>query len=309
MIATLLKGASLESIDPRTQHALERIKSALSRRSGSEAVRFFKEASSNGLIPADGDLVKWLQERLGEQSTEALLAAYSRLPCFYCNKGIIECEFCEGKGHDADNTLCTRCLSLGIDRCDFCGGSGWFTINHVPHSLQLPVIVRRVVAASKETDALLANPVPVVSADNGAQIRKEAGKSLLQVNRLLGVAENMMLAAKQVESRDAESAETTGKIIAACEALGNKLRDRLCRLLEVLAEASKAESLSATDPEARQVAEKKADFYAGLADSKNMTGTSLRHPMLEPPETGTAEAQNQENESEDGEPSSPSGDA
>lgn len=274
------KDASGSYVDPRTQQALNRIRAALSRRNGGEAVRFFKDASSHGLIPSDANVLAWLRETLGNEPAEKLISAFARLPCFYCNKGVISCEDCKGRGFEVDRTLCTKCLALGIDRCDFCGGSGWFTINHVPHAFQLPVIMRRVVFAGKEAKFILASDVPVVSSAEPAETRKLAAKALLQVNRLLGVLENMAVAAKQEELRHAESAEVTRKATAACEALAPKLRGRARQLLVLLAETAKAEADSTTRSATRRIAERRAEFYGGLASSKDFEGTPLRHPLL-----------------------------
>ena len=222
----------------------------------------------------------WLRHTLGNDLTEKLISAFAGLPCFYCNKGVIPCDDCNGRGYDADRTLCTECLALGIDRCDFCGGSGWFTIDHVPHAFQLNVIMRRVLAAGKEAEVLLASGVPVVSDSEAAEARKLAAKALLQVNRLLGVLENMAVAAKQEESRHAESVGITHKATAACEALAPKLYGRACQLLGVLADAARAEAASATRTATRRAAERRVEFYGRIATSENFSGTLLRHPLL-----------------------------
>jgi len=274
------KEAIGSDVDPRTQQALDRIKRALSRRNGDEAVRFFKDATSHGLLPNDDNVLAWLRQALGNDLTEKLISAFAGLPCFYCNKGVIPCDDCNGRGYDADRTLCTECLALGIDRCDFCGGSGWFTIDHVPHAFQLNVIMRRVLAAGKEAEVLLASGVPVVSDSEAAEARKLAAKDLLQVNRLLGVLENMTVAAKREESRHAESAGITRKATAACEALAPKLHGRACQLLGVLADAARAEAASSIRTATRRIAERRAEFYADLASSKSFAGTLLRHPLL-----------------------------
>lgn len=274
------KDAGGSYVDPRTQQALNQIKAALSRRNGDEAIRFFKDALSHGLIPSDANVLEWLRETLGDEPAEKLIGAFAKLPCFYCNKGIIPCEDCEGRGFEADRTLCTKCLALGIDRCGFCGGSGWFTINHVPHAFQLPVIMRRVVFAGKEAEVILASDVPVVSSSEPVETRKLAAKALLRVNRLLGVLENMAVAAKQEESRHAESADITRKATAACKALAPKLQERACQLLRVLAEAATAEANSAPPTATGRMAKRRAEFYGGLASSKEFAGTFLRHPLL-----------------------------
>ena len=206
--------------------------------------------------------------------------AYAGLPCFYCNKGVIPCEECNGRGYDEDRTLCAECLALGVNRCDFCGGSGWFTIDHVPHAFKLNVIMRRVLTAGKEAEVVLASDIAVVSSAEPAVTRKLAAKELLQVNRLLGVLENMAVAAKQEASSYAESAEVTHKATAACEALAPKLQERTCQLLVTLADAAKAEAASATRTETRRLSERRAEFYGGLASSKNFSGTLLRHPLI-----------------------------
>jgi len=272
--------SAIGGMDPRTQQALDRIKAALSRRKGDDAVRFFKEASSVGLIPGDGDVLAWLQETLGTEPTDMLMNAYAVLSCFYCNKGIVACEDCKGRGHEPDGTLCSKCLALGIDRCDFCAGSGWFTINHVPHVLQPGVILRRVVNAGKEAEAVLSAPIPVVLHGEPAGARKLGAKLLLQVNRLLGVLENMAVGAGKLATQNAEAANVARKTIAACEAIAPRLQERAGKLLGVLAEAATVEAGITTRSASRRMAERRAAFYGGLATSKSFAGTLLRRPFI-----------------------------
>lgn len=267
-------------LDSRTQQALARIRNALSRRKGDEAVRFFEDASTHGLIPGHENLLPWLRHALGPEPTEKLLSAFATLPCFYCNKGLIECEGCEGRGHDVDRTLCTECLSFGVSRCDFCGGSGWFTINHVPRAFQLPVILRRVIAAGKDAEALLGGPLPSVSAASASDARKSVARTLLQVNRVFGVLENMALASRQLESREEDSADTVRKVLAACDALAPRLKGRVDQLLQTLAAATRAEAASGTSSAARRTAQLRTEFYERLAATGNFTGTLLGHPLL-----------------------------
>ncbi len=275
-------------IDPRAEQALDRIKAALSRRKGDEAVRFYEDACAHGLIPVDESALAWLHRTLGKDWTDKLISAYAGLPCFYCNKGAIRCEECKGRGYDEDRTLCAKCLALGIDRCDFCGGSGRFTINHVPQAFQLPMMIRRIVAARKEADALLDVDVPAISDSEPGRTRKQAAKNLLQVNRLMGVLENMAVAARQLESRHASERDTIRKALAACEAVAPKLRKRTFQLLGVLARASKLELGTATRTESRRLADRRAEFYGRLAASKNLDSAFLRRPFLFSDETAAA---------------------
>jgi len=271
-----------EALEPRVAQTVARMKDALSEGNGSEAVRFFRDAVSNKLIVEDEELLNWLRRSMGKVATEKFLTVFSRLPCFYCNRGVLRCEECDGRGHDEDGTLCSECLSLGIDRCGFCGGSGWFTINHVPRALQLQVILRRVLAAGKDADAVLADAVPVVSATQYDDAKKEAARALLQVNRLLGVLENMAEAARREETERAESAATAQKVVAACLALAQKLEERACELLTVLADASSREAASIEGEDKSRLAQRRAKFFSHLASSKSFAGTLLRHPLLIP---------------------------
>lgn len=279
-VDTATQDSAQVAVSAHTQQALERIKAACSRRKEDEAVRFFKDALSHGLIPDDETMLPWLRQTLGNEPTDKLLNAYAKLSCFFCERGLIACEDCNGRGHDEEGMLCTGCLALGIDRCDFCGGSGWFTINHVHRALQLPVILRRVVAASKEADILFGSPASGLSTSTGTETRKQAAKALLQVNRILGVLENMAVAARQLESRQTEEVESVRKAIAACEALAPRLGERACQILGILAEAAKIEATSVSRTTARRVAERRAEFYGELATTRNFSGTFLRHPFL-----------------------------
>jgi hypothetical protein len=275
------------SLDPRTQRAVLRIRQALGRKNGSEAVRFFKEAVAHGLIREDENVLVWLRQTMGSDATEKLLAAYAGLPCFYCNKGFVPCEECKGRGYDASQKLCVECLALGIDRCSFCGGSGWFTINYVPSAFRLRVMARRVTAAGKEAETLLADPKAAASSDNPREARKVAAKELLQANRLLSVLENMKLAATQEESRRPESREVAEKIVAACAKLSPRLSERVHGLLTMLAETATLEAGAATRASSRRMAEERAEFYRRALSFKDSTAALLRHPFLFPDHSST----------------------
>lgn len=265
-----------------TEQVLGRLKRALTRKYGDKAARIFKEACTEGFIPSDNNLLTWLQNHLGRDETAKLIAVFAGLACFYCENGIIPCEECSGHGHDGHGTLCTVCLALGISRCDFCGGSGWYTMFHVPAALQLPVILRRVAAATQDAEMCLA---PDTHSDSTpAELRKRAAKALIKVNRCLGVMENMATAAQQVQSRSPESGERCGKVIAVCESLGGKLRDRACVLLKELSHAARMAAKSATRKAKKQLLDKQAALYGDLAASRNFRGTSLHHPLLFPSE-------------------------
>lgn len=217
---------------------------------------------------------------MGNEVTEKLVGAFAVLPCFYCNKGVIKCEECGGRGYDAVQEPCVECLALGVGRCDFCGGSGWFTIHHVPHAFQYAVMIRRVVVAGKEADAIVAGDVPVLSDSAAGETRKSAARSLLQVNRLLGVLENMTVAASQLESGQMAETEAVHKVIRACDSAASKLRERARRLIGILVESSNLEVGSASRKANRRFAERRAKFYAALASSENFAGTPLQHPLI-----------------------------
>lgn len=274
------KSATEEAIDLRTQQALDRIKGALASTKGDVAVRFFNEASKHGLIPNDENLVTWLDRTLGHDYTERFISAYVNLSCFYCTRGVVPCEDCEGRGHGADRRLCPTCLALGLNRCDFCGGSGWFTINHIPRAFQLPVIARRIAAATKEAGTVLASVVPNVADFEPAQARKLAAKALIQSNRLLSVFENMMIATKQEESRKVDATVSGDSLPVSCKELVPRLSERICTLLYVIAEAEAAESISASRKTTPHTAQGKIEFYTDLASSQNFEGTLLWHPLL-----------------------------
>ncbi|HNQ24123.1 MAG TPA: hypothetical protein PKK06_13635 [Phycisphaerae bacterium] len=274
--------------DAQTQRALARVRTALERRNGAEAIRFFKDAVAHGLIREDEALLVWLRQAMGDDAAEKLLAAYARLPCFYCHSGVIPCEECNGRGHDADNRPCAECLALGVDRCGFCGGSGWFTINHVPGAFRLRVMARRVAAAAKEAETLLAAAKVAVSPANLREARKAAAKTLLQGNRLLCVLENMRLAATQAELYQPDSGEIVAKIVAACAKLSPPLSARVHELLTMLAEVAALEAAAAKRSSSRRMAEARCEFYRHVVSSRNSATTLLAHPFLYREDSGTA---------------------
>ncbi len=269
-----------ESIAFQTQQVLDRITEALSNGNGYEIIRIVSEATTHGFIPSDENLATWLDRSLGHDFTERFINTFVNLTCFYCTKGVIPCEECKGQGHGKDHKLCPTCLALGINRCDFCGGSGWFTINHIPRGFQLPVITRRITSAIKEAEIVLVHVVPNLSELGPAQAMKLAAKALIQANRLLCVFENMMVAAKQEESRNAEAINGAGSVFASWKQVAPRLSDRICTLLSCIADAESAEALSASPRTTLRMAQKKSEFYADLALSQNFEGTLLWHPLL-----------------------------
>lgn len=276
------------SAKTKAEQVTRRIQAALSRRQFEIAARIHMEACAHHLFPTDEGALPGLRRILGSENVEKLIAAYAKLPCFYCNKGMVPCEECGGRGRYDNLTICTPCLSLGIDRCGFCGGSGWFTINHVPSEMQAHVVIRRVVVAAKEANDLLAGELPPLTHDKHAEARKGAARRLLQMNRLLGVLENMVVVARQILARQDSEPEVMRKAIAAAESTGSRLNVGACQTLEHLANTFEIEAEAATRSSSRDLARRRAEFYAGLASSGNFIGTSLRHPMLFPMETAAA---------------------
>ena len=123
---------------------------------------------------------------------------------------------------------------------------------------------------------LAAQPVPT---DEAAMTRR-----LLDTNKLLGVLENAVAAARQLEASEATGPDAAAQFSGFCRphvAAGmHAMRETLAALSQ-----HRRQGASTLPPVDAENAIAKAEFYEDLAESATFAGTGLSHPfLLEDPE-------------------------
>jgi hypothetical protein len=272
--------------DPVRRFA-QRLKAALKADSTADAVRLFMDGVAHELVPDRPDLARWLVKVVGRTEMLRLARAFALRECFYCKGGLERCESCDGRGYHGDQTICERCMGLGVATCDFCTGSGWVTYNYMPAGLRMPVILERVKAASSKAKALLRKATPGIPEQSSRETGKVLAKDLVQLNRLLGVFDNAITAGDKLSAQGAESGPGMQKLLTSCQHAARRLEPRMRHVLRALGDVARLESTRAARPGARAVAARRAKFYDALAASENFLGSGLHHPHLaqqrEPP--------------------------
>jgi hypothetical protein len=195
------KAARPTGPDPEQRFA-RRLKACLTSDRWPDAVRLFTDGVAHELVPDRPDLARWLMRVVGRTETLRLAKAFALKECFYCKGGLERCDACGGRGYHPDQTICERCIGLGRAACDFCTGSGWVTYNYVPAGLRLPVILERAKVAAGNAETLLRKATPAVSERSSSATGRSLAKELVQLNRLMGVFENAIVAGEKLVVRD-----------------------------------------------------------------------------------------------------------
>lgn len=266
--------------DP-VQKFARRLKACLKRGRSNEAVRLFMDGVAHELLPDRPDLARWLMKVVGRTETLRLAKAFALKECFYCKSGLDRCDACDGRGYHRDQTVCERCVGVGVAACDFCTGSGWVTYNYVPTGLRLLVILQRAKAATGKADVLLRKPIPSVSARSSRETGRALAKELVVLNRLMGVFENALAVVEKLALRGSQTGPGMVKLVRACLRTARKLQIRTRHVLRGLADFARMESTRAAKSASRAVAARRARFYDGLVASESFLGTGLYHPHLE----------------------------
>jgi hypothetical protein len=261
---------------------MQKVLHSLKRGRRTEAARFFKEAQEAGDVPQDGQLQNWLVKTIGKQATIQLVDAFAQSPCFYCKKGRVVCEQCDGGGHTDTDATCEPCIGLGLARCDFCDGSGWITITYVPTPLQLPVLKIRAQNATNQLSALLKEKLPRPSPRRPKAAAKKAARLLLGLEVIMGVLENTTVAAKQIGESRPESQRQSNVLIQSSIRAARKADGPVRQVLKCVSAATRLEAKVA-EPESDEgrLATARADYYQRLSTSTNFAGTGLEHPFLQ----------------------------
>lgn len=268
--------------DDCIRRAMRAMVTALGGNRSDEAVREFMQIASAGIVPRNERMAAWLVSIIGKPLAAKLVEAFVHFPCFYCKKGRVDCETCGGRGHNSNGRPCERCIGMRIERCDFCAGSGWVTINYVPEGLRPPVINKRAALAVQRTKALLKLSLPEAHPGGPQAAMKQTGIMILNIDRQMGVFENMLLAARSLPADWRRSRAAIEPVIKRCVLLAAQGEQRICELIHVIAESHRQAAESPNrDAKDRKRLRQQAHYYDSLVDpDRSLTGTGLTHPFL-----------------------------
>ncbi|HEX2971524.1 MAG TPA: hypothetical protein VHP11_04290 [Tepidisphaeraceae bacterium] len=259
------------------QRVAQQVIAKLNEGRNKDAVRLFVEAYNRGVLAKGHQLPVWLLGTLGKEVAAKLFLAFAHFPCVYCKGGLEPCESCGGRGVRAEGPFCDTCAALGQSRCEFCDGTGLATYSFFPPELWLPVIVDRSRLAIHQVSYLVGHPVPV----DGPEPRLT--ELIINLNKLLGVLENAVLAAKQIAHHNTH-AHTIVHTVNSCNhaaAVAIKyLRQVIRSLAAVVRDGAKTQPSDSAEAQFRTG---RAAFYETLADSNRFEGTCLYHPFLDSP--------------------------
>ena len=234
------------------------------------AARAVLGAVAHDKLPGGLRLNEWLQG-LNEQRQGKLIVAFAQYPCFACRNGQESCDTCGGSGFSAAARVCSACAGFGEKRCDFCSGSGLAAYSVMPIELWPKVIMTRAKRAMHYLKKLAAQPIPDAEA---AMTRR-----VLDMNKLLGVLENAVAAARQLEASEAAGPHVAAQFSGFCRP---HVASGMRAMRETLAALSRhaRQTASALPPVDAENAIAKSEFYEDLAESATFAGTGLSHPFL-----------------------------
>jgi hypothetical protein len=239
---------------------------------GTQLARELLKGLAHGTFPAGGwTFSEWLAA--ADAGTRATIAsAFAHFPCFACRNGLEACDACTGSGFVGVARVCGACVGIGTRRCDFCSGTGLAAYSAMPVEVWNDVLRSRASRAAKFIGR-------IAQADPAALSEAAAINQLQDLNKLLGVLENALMAARQLGISGELDDEGVAQFVKACAAPASKglafLTADLRRLGELSRDAAqRLEGLDADNADA------KAEFYAELADATPFEGTGIAHPFL-----------------------------
>ncbi len=215
-------------------------------------------------------------------STARRLTAEATRPCFCCRGGLERCDACKGRGYSEDRDTCDHCLGIGYRGCDFCGGSGLFACEAIAPERRVSVAVERIEEVARELRAVMQRPVPPASRDEPRRSLQEGSRALLQMNRLVATIEDGLDVLQAVPRNAPADNGTRSRIVRFCLQLAVECQRRMREILGEMAVSARAlADLSEPDTESREVATRRAVFYASLLERSGfLTGTGFERPLL-----------------------------
>lgn len=203
-------------------------------------------------------------------------------PCVCCKRGLERCDVCQGRGRSDDRDTCDHCLGTGYRSCDFCGGSGMVARDSVPAELRVSAALELIRKAARQLDASMNRTASPLPADEPLRSLQENGRALLRMNRLAAMFEDglhllQMEMPTQPGGRDNVSQEARFCLKRAldCQQCMREIVRRMAVSAQRLAE------MSTPQTEDREIAAKRADFYASLLRRSGLfTGTGFERVLL-----------------------------
>ncbi len=272
----------------RTKHEhkrhrfIDELTGLLDRGHGSEAVALFSKGDALGLYPNDAALHGWLRTHLGPRHLTQLIDLYAMSPCAFCRRGLEACPDCERHGHFDYDEICDSCLGLGVCRCDFCNGSGMCSLDEIPCGLHVPVVVERARNATSQIEHL-ADLLPLTPAsENPSDSLKHQASLILRVNGLLGILENELGNAQDLDWWTPQSDDTVTALVDEWLRVARDVEGRICAAFQSMADTAAHMAKEAVDgSNARRLAERRADFFRRFVSPDALDRTELDHPVLD----------------------------
>ncbi len=266
---------------PPPPKPLEPVAAALAEGAPRRAVKRFRGLCEQGQVPCGSDDLPWLLKHLGKAETGKLIDAFATTRCFYCRGGLERCGDCDGRGYLEDAAACETCIGLGLARCDYCDGSGWVGISFVPDCLQMGVIIDRARHALRDIERITDELSQLPLDPNGPNALKHDAAILLRLNGLLGVLENDVLDAGQLNTHAHQSREHIEKLTQQWVITAVRTQHRMYDLLRRMELDAQATAEQAGDrPGARAIARGRAELYRRLRRTNGFEQTGLDHPYL-----------------------------
>lgn len=211
------------------------------------------------------------------------LTAEATRSCFCCKGGLDRCDACKGRGYSEDRDTCDRCLGTGYRSCDFCGGSGLVIEDGLAPDLIVAVAIERIRDAARQLKVILDRPVLAVSVDDPGRSLEEGGRALLQVNRLVAMLEEGLHLLRAENRKVAGGRRDLLRVVRFCLERVLDCQRRMREIIKGMAiAAERLAELSGPRMEDREVAAKRAAFFAGLLKRSGLlTGTGFDRVLLD----------------------------
>jgi hypothetical protein len=264
----------------RGQHANEpqRVARALAAhlraKETEDAARLFVQAHQRGAFARYPDLLHFLVRKLGRRRSGQLVDALARFRCYNCLKGYVPCEDCKGEGRVDHETICERCVGLGVQPCEFCAGSGLTGIEILPAQFHALVATDRIKRCSKRLKDHVRCSLPVVEQDGVEKGVQGCTKLLLSLERRVRALTNAMGFVRQLVrsnpklSRKLETSRYLSPRLAAVAE--QRIQECVRQLVSgAIIEAQQAPK----DSKEKRLAESRIALYQRLLGSKGFQGT------------------------------------
>jgi hypothetical protein len=248
-----------------------------------KAAKLFLMGQTNGIFPADHTLAKKLVKTIGKNATNRIIIAFAHYPCPFCKKGWSKCRDCKGHGHVNYDTICDRCLGIGVVRCDFCDGSGWMAMRDVPEGLRITVFTKRAQTALRRLKLIFAKPLPRPSKTNPFTALKKSAQLLIKVDRYMGVLENALVMAEKLRISEPQFKNRIAKITQLCVEAATEAKRYVRKIIDCMAVSAQLElEVTKKGSPKYRLAKKRMEFYGNLlGKSDTFVSLSDQHPFLE----------------------------